>query len=74
MPADEPDAQEPFDGLSREDAIALRGLLKDLIHMDRIAKREGHSLVELLALVARDKFGIDIRPSHDAKEIQRREY
>lgn len=66
--------EETFGELTQEQAQRLRGLLLDLIHMDRLAKEQGHSLVDVLTKCARDQFGIDIRPSHDAKEIRHREY
>lgn len=58
--------------LSEQDAKEMKALLLDLLHMNRRAEAQGHSLVEVIVAAARDKFGIDIRPAHDRGRVTRR--
>ena len=48
------------DEQDREDAVAL---MMTLVAMDRLAKAEGHSVVEVLVKAAHTAFGINIRPA-----------
>lgn len=64
--------ENALEELSAEEAEAMKLLLLDLLHMNRRAEEQGHSLVEIIARAARDQFGIDIRPSHDRGIVSRR--
>lgn len=46
-------------------AVALMG---ELIGIDQKAKDQGHSLLEILAVAAKNQFGIDVRPDPPAPE------
>lgn len=64
--------ENPLEELSEKDAAEMKALLLDLLHINRRAEAQGSSLVEILVAAARDKFGIDVRPSHDRGKITRR--
>lgn len=57
--------ENALEELSEADALQMKTLLLDLLHMDRLARQHGHSLTDVLAKAARDQYGIDIRPDHD---------
>lgn len=44
------------------EAVAMHALVKDLLTIDAKARKQGHSLVDVLAKAAKNAFGIDVRP------------
>lgn len=57
-------------GFSEADTQRLRVLFRELLQMDRLARKHGVALVDIIARAARDQHGIDIRPDHDARPLR----
>ncbi|MBK8189091.1 MAG: hypothetical protein IPK79_01395 [Vampirovibrionales bacterium] len=66
--------ENDLEDLDEASAADMKQLLLDLLHMDRLARNQGHTLVEVLVKAARDQLGIDIRPAHDRGAVTRRDY
>lgn len=52
------------DTTDREDAFSL---VLALVDIDRLARAQGHSLVDVIVKAAKDAFGIDVRPADAAQ-------
>lgn len=46
-----------------------QALMLDLMAVDAKARASGHSLVEILAVAAKNQFGLDVRPDPAPAEI-----
>lgn len=68
------DTENDLEDLDEKSATEMKALLLDLLHVDRRARAQGSSLVEILVDAARVQQGIDVRPAHDRGLVSRRRY